>query len=563
MNTAKHENPRAYLIPYPVESFAQPIAVAGEATIIGRSADDGVQVQLGDSSVSRRHACIHSAGGQFAVEDLDSQNGTFVNRERIRRTPLSSHDKITIGNQTFLFLVQPDPACELVTEPALQTSETIALRLQEIDLSALWAQNAEQAARGFLAAATSNDPDALPRSTLAHQRLSLLYRLSEKLRGVSEIGDVYDRGIELVMEAIPAAELTLVAARSPNRNAFNVLSHRMREAQLPEDGRIPISRTVFNWVLAEKVLLVSQDLSADERFLDSESIRIHDLRSILCVPIAGKQGVGGLLYAQANNLLSPFNKDDAIFASAVANEMALNIDNIRLQEGLRSSERMAAIGLTVSNLAHNIKNLLAINQSSAQLMDIHIKEKDFPHIEKRWRAIQHSLKSVRRLANDMLEFAKEEALSLSPVDINDLIRRNRPLFEEGLSPAGVTFEYRLSRRNPRWTIDAAQFQRALFNLILNAADAVKGKPGGRIRIVTAVGRDRALRVSVADNGCGIPRHKAGQVLDLFFTTKGTNGTGLGLPMVQRFVAKSGGHLRFYSREGAGSVFKMIFPAPPP
>jgi nitrogen-specific signal transduction histidine kinase len=62
----------------------------------------------------------------------------------------------------------------------------------------------------------------------------------------------------------------------------------------------------------------------------------------------------------------------------VANELALNIDNIRLQQEFFRSERMAAIGLTVSNLAHNIKNLIAINQSATQLMDILIKEKNYP-----------------------------------------------------------------------------------------------------------------------------------------------------------------------------------------
>jgi GAF domain-containing protein len=145
------------------------------------------------------------------------------------------------------------------------------------------------------------------------------------------------------MEAIPAAEFALVAKKSLSDDAFGVIAIQLRDPQQVEDDAIPISQTVFDWVFTEKVTLVSQNLGEDQRFESSESIRIHDLRSIICVPICGQQKVLGLLYAQANNLLSPFTREDAKFVSAVANEMALNIDNLRLRKDMLRNERMAAI----------------------------------------------------------------------------------------------------------------------------------------------------------------------------------------------------------------------------
>jgi signal transduction histidine kinase len=68
-----------------------------------------------------------------------------------------------------------------------------------------------------------------------------------------------------------------------------------------------------------------------------------------------------------------------------------------------------------------------------------------------------------------------------------------------------------------------------------------------------------LNISVEDNGRGIPENDKRRLLDLFFTTKGTTGTGLGLPMVQKFVERSGGQLEFQSEENKGSIFTMIFP----
>ena len=66
-------------------------------------------------------------------------------------------------------------------------------------------------------------------------------------------------------------------------------------------------------------------------------------------------------------------------------------------------------------------------------------------------------------------------------------------------------------------------------------------------------------VAVQDNGCGIDQDKQLKIMDLFFTTKGTNGSGLGLPMVNKFVRSSGGKLRFESQKGIGTTFKMVFP----
>ncbi len=562
MEKAKALNPKAYLIPCPAESFAKPIPIASEPTYIGRSPEDGIQIQINDRRISRRHACIYSQDGKFFIADLNSQNGTYLNKARVTKAGLNSHDKVSIGNRTYRFLVQPDPEDDGLDGTPADDTDTIAISREEMDLSDIWAQNANHAAREFLQPSDEDVTAAPPPDPTAHKRLSLLYQLSENLRTASKTGNVYAQSIDLVMEAIPAAEFALVAKRSVSGEAFNIVAVKFRDPQQSEEDTIPISHTVFDWVLAENVTLVSQNLGADQRFQDSESIRIHDLRSIICVPIVGKQKVIGLLYAQANKLLSPFTKNDAEFVSAVANEMALNIDNIRLQRDMLRNERMAAIGLTVSNLAHNIKNLLAVNQTATQLMDCYINEQDFSNIEKKWQWLKNSLDGISQLSNDMLEYARDDELFVKRVDINKLVRRTRQMFEDRQTREGLEFDYALSEDNPNWAIDEVQLQQALLNLVLNAADALKDEPQGRIQISTSVRNADTLLISVADNGCGIPDSKQPKILDLFFTTKGSNGTGLGLPMVQKFMEKSGGKLEFQSEEGAGSVFTMMFPKRP-
>jgi signal transduction histidine kinase len=554
------DNRKAYLIPYPIESFAKPIFINTKKTYIGRVNVAGIRIQIDDKHVSRRHACIQFEDGRFLIEDLDSQNGTFLNGQRITNAALDSHDKITIGRLTYLFLRQPDAACDLLPGPSSGASDnTIDISLQDIDFSEVWAQNAEQAARGFLHGHKERLFQSTQLATLAHTRLSLLYQLSESLRTASNEMEVYEKGIDLIMKALPGAKYALVAKRSTSRDAFNILSFTFADQRDVNGDTIPISHTVFEWVLTEKVTLVSENLIEDQRFQESESISMNDLRSIVCAPISGKNHVIGLMYAQANNLVSPFTKEDAKFVSAVANEIALNIDNIRFQKEMLRSERMAAVGLTVSNLAHNLRNLLAFNQTAIQLMDSHIEESDYTNIEQKWQWIKNSLGDIGKWSNDMLDYVKDEDLKRYPVDINALISDSRSVFENSLSGDGVKLEISLTDQNTLWVIDEVRLKQALLNLVINATNAMKDHESPRILISTSISKVGNLLISVTDNGSGIPENNKHKILDLFFTTKGSRGTGLGLPMVQKFVEKYGGRLKFESEEGKGSVFTMLFP----
>jgi len=552
-----HHKIEAYLIPYPIESFSRPILIEDQQTFIGR--DPTGSIKIAGKTVSRQHAVITCENGRFFIEDLDSQNGTFLNNKPIQKAALKSHDKIRVGNRWFLFLLQPETVDDLLIDPSFSATDTIMISNEEIKLSELWAQNTEHAARFFLQnAATEVSNKAIEPDRSDYKRLSMLYQLSDHLRTINEVAKIYEKGLDLIMESIPSANCALIVRKSDADGSYKIVASKLNGDQNTTKNEIPVSRTLFDWVLSEKITLVSQDVSKDLRFKDSDSIRIHNLRSIICVPIVGKNDVLGLLYAQSDNLIAPITKDDATFASAVANELALNIDNIRFLAKALKNERMAGVGLTIGNLAHNIKNLIALNQSASQLMDRHIAASEDDQMEKCWQWMQQSLAGINQLATDILDYVKEDQFLNRPTDINKAIMKYRHSLERRFSHEGISFDFALSAENPVWMMDEIQFQRALLNLVINAADAIKDKKRGKIRISTEVKPNRCLTVSVVDNGCGIPSSKMDKVLDLFFTTKGTKGTGLGLPMVQKFVEKSGGKLTFKSREGIGSKFQMVF-----
>jgi signal transduction histidine kinase len=162
----------------------------------------------------------------------------------------------------------------------------------------------------------------------------------------------------------------------------------------------------------------------------------------------------------------------------------------------------------------------------------------------------------------MLEYARESNIQVEPVDINKLIMSGRDIFEQGFKGQNPLLCFDLSPDDPKWMMDRAHLQRALVNLIVNALEAIHNKEngqGGVIKISTSISREKALNIIVTDNGEGIPPEKLSRICDLFYTTKGTNGSGLGLPMVQKFVERMGGKLLIRSKQGVGSSFGMVFP----
>ncbi len=557
MAHTKNPDPEAYLIPFPAESFSKPVLLSLGRTSIGRAAANAIQIS--HPSVAEHHAVILFSNDQYQIQDLDAMSGTFVNSTKVKSALLNHHDKLSFGDRSFLFLLKSAPALREPSTSFFSPKETITLFEEDVEPSELLAQTAKEAAKGMFRPADADLDEEAEESSLAHHRLSLLYQLSEKLRATKVLDQILDKGLELILSALKASQRAMILLGDHSKGQLQVSAIKYRDPQ-DDSGSFPISRTIVDWVLTEKIALVSQNLTQDTRFQDSDSIRIHNLKSIIVVPLMKDDNVIGMLYIDGKDILHTFSRQDAAFSAAVANELALCIENVRLQNELIQSERMAAIGLTMTNLAHNIKNLLALNQNSVDLLGLQLKTLDDSKIDKSWHYVLQSFTRINNLAVNMLAFAKEQDMVLKPAPINKVILANREVIENSLSSKGISLEFALCEGDPLWVMDAHQFNRVLLNLVVNAIDAVKHKASGKIIIASRLeDTGETLSVSIADNGIGIAPDRIGRIFELFYTTKGTGGTGLGLPMVKKFVEKMGGTLLVQSAVDAGSTFTMTFP----
>lgn len=244
-------------------------------------------------------------------------------------------------------------------------------------------------------------------------------------------------------------------------------------------------------------------------------------------------------------------------------------DIATLNARLQKSQRLEAIGQLTGGIAHDFNNLLLVVSGSAEMLLEEAEGKP-----DQIQLLQMITKAVRRggsLTQQLLAFARKQALDPKPVDFNQLVAGLDPMLRRTL---GEHIQIELIRSAGLWPamVDQGQLENAVLNLCLNARDAMPG--GGLLTIETANVRiddayathvgdippGQYVMLAVSDTGQGIAPEHLQRVFEPFFTTKESGkGTGLGLAMVYGFVKQSSGHVAIYSELDQGTTVKLYLP----
>ena len=236
-----------------------------------------------------------------------------------------------------------------------------------------------------------------------------------------------------------------------------------------------------------------------------------------------------------------------------------------LETRLLQAGKLDALGQLTGGVAHDFNNLLASILGGVDLLSRRV---EFETAEARvLDLMRHAAEQGAELVRRMMAFARQQSLSPTTVDPAALREAVAGLVENTLGGT-VELEWQFPDDLGHLFVDRAQTELALVNLILNARDAMPG--GGKIRVgleaLTLVdpagepGPGDYLKISVCDEGEGIPEHIIEKVTEPFFTTKEAGkGTGLGLSMVFGFVRQSGGALRIVSPPGEGTTIELVLP----
>jgi PAS domain S-box-containing protein len=245
-------------------------------------------------------------------------------------------------------------------------------------------------------------------------------------------------------------------------------------------------------------------------------------------------------------------------------------DSRRLEERLRQSQKMEAVGQLTGGIAHDFNNLLTGIAGGLELLQARMAQGRINDLERYITAAQGASKRAAALTHRLLAFSRRQTLDPKPTNVNRLVVGMEDLIRRSVGPE-VTVE--VVAAGGLWTtlVDPNQLENALLNLCINARDAMPD--GGRLTIETSnkwldkrAARERELppgqyvSLCVSDTGTGMTPEVTRRAFDPFFTTKPIGmGTGLGLSMVYGFIQQSGGQARIYSEPDQGAMVCLYLP----
>ncbi len=240
-----------------------------------------------------------------------------------------------------------------------------------------------------------------------------------------------------------------------------------------------------------------------------------------------------------------------------------------LEEQVRQSQKMEAVGRLAGGIAHDFNNLLMVIRGYAEIV-LHQASDDSglrPSVE----TIIRTTDSAAHLTRQLLSFSRKHVFSLQTIDLNALVNDMGEILR-GLLGEEMQLVFQIDSDACWLSADPGQIEQVIMNLVVNARDAMPR--GGKLTLETAHLDPKAIRalrsaavppgdyvmLAVSDTGIGMDARTQSQIFEPFFTTKRKEeGTGLGLSVVYNTVRGSGGHVRVSSEPGRGATFQIFFP----
>ncbi len=334
---------------------------------------------------------------------------------------------------------------------------------------------------------------------------------------------------------------------------------------LPDESgtlRAAVARTVTGETVPPVELVVSQGIAKesadggrpiatgsaaeDERFRAFKSVKDYGIGSVLCLPVRRHEGPTGCLYLEGGS--QGLRRADPAQLLAVSDLISIALDRLALDADVSRRERLEAVGLAAASIAHDLKTPLA----TAELA-LEAAASAPEHAAKAAPAATRALARAREIAQHLAAFARgsEQSLVLVAVPLGDLVREHVAEWRPVLERSRVKPSLELAYEGPVLG-DRGALHRVLSNLTKNAVEAMPA--GGTIAYRSSVESGRA-RLTVADEGRGIPADVLPKLFRPFATFGKEGGCGLGLALSRELLASMRGSIRAES-DGKGTRFHV-------
>jgi signal transduction histidine kinase len=216
------------------------------------------------------------------------------------------------------------------------------------------------------------------------------------------------------------------------------------------------------------------------------------------------------------------------------------------------------MGQAISGLSHYIKNILAAMETSHAMVEKALAADDLAIISRVWKILRRSNQRISNLVLDMLAYSKERKPETQLCQVNQICKEAAELIYDRMQAKKGKLNLDLDQELPRINVDPQGIHRCLLNLLTNAVDAVE-EDDGEVRISTHYQEENGMLITVEDNGSGIPEQISQRIFDVFFSTKGSQGTGLGLAVTKKIIEEHGGRIEVQSIPDQGTTFTIQLP----
>ncbi len=545
----------------------------GVETRIGRAPQNDICIP--DNGVSGVHARIVREGAAWILEDCGSRNGTFVNDEQQKRWTLHDGDVVGIGNADMAFHAKEaagEADGEMLSDAstilwrkgesespaptdAPRATEGDATRLRrlvrtDVDYSAVGSVDSLRYTTMALPQA-NEDPRQLARRLLA------AYEISRATTGTLGTSEILDRVLGALFEIFAVADRAFLVLVDPRSQEVHTAAARCRiKGKAAEAG---ISHTALERAMRERAGLLCRDAAADERFARSQSIMGLGIRSMMIAPLVFRDEVLGAVHIDTLKGMHSFTQADLELLTFAAAQVAGCLANARLHEKVVASERLAAVGQTLAGLTHCIKNILQGIKGGAFILDKGLTAQDLARVRTGWDMVRRNNTFMEDLVWDLLTYSKQRQPEYALADLGGLCTEICELTAARAENANVKLSVQLDPSLAPVEVDPRGIRRCLLNLVTNAIDACSAS-GGTVTVRTqAAAADPFARIIVGDSGCGMSPETLAKLFTVFFSTKGSKGTGLGLPVTQKIVEEHGGRIDVHSEVGKGTTFTICLP----
>lgn len=274
----------------------------GQTVSIGRASECTIPIR--DRFLSRKHAEIVSAGGDWILKDLGSANGTYLNGARVQRdTRLQSGDRIRLGDTEIVFLTREQTTDRFMTISDAAVKTSIAIPVQELD-------------------AETNEPVDVP-------RLQTLNALARELIEDQPMFQLFGFIVDRVMEHLHPSRAAVALLAEDGKSFAHVEVRRLDENDTTE---LTISQTLLSTVVNDQKALACTDVAGHEKLSLSKSIAMQGIRSILCAPLIVGEKVEGVLYVDYLMAQKEISMDDVRLVGQIARFAAIKLETTRLRE---------------------------------------------------------------------------------------------------------------------------------------------------------------------------------------------------------------------------------------